>query len=368
MPPLSVMIKPVSAKCNMDCRYCFYNDLSARRKIPDRGTMSLKTLKKIFTEAFEYAKSDPVYMVFQGGEPLLAGKDFFRQAIVWSRELNKYGTPIYLNVQTNGTLIDEEWARIFRYGGVLVGLSVDGGETLNAMRVFKSGEESFSSVMRAVKILKEGGVEFNALCVVTKPVADNIREAYRFLRDNVSGFIQFIPVLKPLRYDASGRVDRAPDYSAEGYELSADDYYRYLEGAFDEYLKDILTGHYTSVRYFDNLACLSRNGRAEQCGMNRRCERQFVIEADGTVYPCDFFCTDGYETGNIEKDGFYALQASPAAARFLKEGASVREECAACSYLSLCGGGCRREAMDVDKCEATKKFLKKALRHLVRIR
>ena len=150
--------------------------------------------------------------------------------------------------------------------------------------------------------------------------------------------------------------------------MSADDYYAYLSGAFDEYLKDILTGEYTSVRNFDNLVRLSRGYRAEMCGMNGHCERQFVIEADGTAYPCDFFCLDAYETGNINECGFSALESSPTAVRFLKEGSVLREECAACAYYKLCGGGCRREALDIDKCEATKKFLRNALRHLVRIR
>ena len=199
-------------------------------------------------------------------------------------------------------------------------------------------------------------------------------ETYRFLRNNVSRFIQFVPVLKRARISADGMVSRERDFSAETdacgreYSLSADDYYAYLSGAFDEYLKDILTGKYTSVRNFDNLVRLSRGYRAEMCGMNGHCERQFVIEADGTAYPCDFFCLDAYETGNINECGFSALESSPAAVRFLKEGSVLREECAACAYYKLCGGGCRREALDIDKCEATKKFLRNALRHLVRIR
>lgn len=374
MSAISVMIKPASGACNMDCGYCFYRDEASKRLKPDRGLMSLSTLKKIFSEAFEYAKKDPVYIVFQGGEPLLAGKDFFRQAIIWASELNKYGAPVYLNVQTNGTLIDDEWAKIFRHGNILVGLSIDGSEALNAMRVYADGGESFSDVMDAVNILNENGVEFNALCVVTKNVARNIRETYRFLRNNVSRFIQFVPVLKRARISADGMVSRERDFSAETdacgreYSLSADDYYAYLSGAFDEYLKDILTGKYTSVRIFDNLVRLSRGYRAEMCGMNGHCERQFVIEADGTAYPCDFFCLDAYETGNINECGFSALESSPAAVRFLKEGSVLREECAACAYYKLCGGGCRREALDIDKCEATKKFLRNALRHLVRIR
>lgn len=374
MSAISVMIKPASSACNMNCGYCFYRDEAAKRRKADLGLMDLSTLKKIFTEAFEYAVKDPVYIVFQGGEPLLAGKDFFRQAIVWASELNKYGAPVYLNVQTNGTLIDDEWAKIFRHGNVLVGLSIDGPRALNAMRVYTDGGESFDDVADAVRILNEYGVEFNALCVVTKDVARHIREAYRFLRDNVSRFIQFVPVLKRARVSPDGTLSNEKDFSAEAdasgreYSLDSEDYYAYLSGAFDEYLKDILTGKYTSVRNFDNLVRLSRGYRAEMCGMNGHCERQFVIEADGSVYPCDFFCLDAYETGNINECGFSALQASPAAVRFLKEGSVPREECASCAYNKLCGGGCRREALDVDKCEATKKFLRNALRHLVRIR
>ena len=373
MPPISVMIKPASSKCNMACKYCFYEKLAASRHEPDKGMMSESTLKRVLSSAFDYAGSDAAYIVFQGGEPMLAGKEFYRKTLELIPELNKQGARIYLNIQTNGTLIDDEWARIFRSGNILVGLSVDGDELLNGMRVYRNGGETFPCVMNAADILKRNGVEFNAVSVVTREVARNIREAYRFLKTHVSKYIQFIPVLKSTVTDERGVIDLTPRYGepvgedAE-YALGADDYYAYLTGAFDEYLKDILTGDYTSVRYFDNLVRLSRMLPAELCGMNGGCERQFVVEADGTVYPCDFFCTDAYALGDIRKTSFDVLARSERAARFLEEGSAVREECKSCQYYKLCGGGCKREAADIDKCAATKKFLRENLRHLVRIR
>ena len=370
---LSVMIKPASSICNMRCKYCFYHSLADSREVFSYGLMNENTAKNVIEKAIDFCDGGSVCFAFQGGEPLFAGKEYFEFFVKHADGYSQGKCKLYYTLQTNGTLIDDEWARIFRSGTILVGLSVDGDELLNGMRVYRNGGETFPCVMNAADILKRNGVEFNAVSVVTREVARNIREAYRFLKTHVSKYIQFIPVLKSTVTDERGVIDLTPRYGEPGgedadYALGADDYYAYLTGAFDEYLKDILTGDYTSVRYFDNLVRLSRMLPAELCGMNGGCERQFVIEADGTVYPCDFFCTDAYALGNINTTSCDVLARSERAARFLEEGSAVREECKSCQYYKLCGGGCKREAADIDKCAATKKFLRENLRHLVRIR
>ena len=132
-------------------------------------------------------------------------------------------------------------------------------------------------------------------------------------------------------------------------------------------MKDMIDGRYTSIRQFDNFVQLASFRRAEQCGMNGGCSQQFVVEGDGAVYPCDFYCLDEYLAGNINRMSFRELAESPAAVRFLEEGSALPEKCGSCKYLRMCNGGCKRERIDVDRCEAYAGFFDYALPHMKRM-
>ena len=140
---ISIMLKPASSNCNLRCKYCFYNDLSSHREMPSHGMMSEKTLRSTLKKAFDFAGHDRVMLSFQGGEPLLAGKEFFLKLHDIIRELNVNRVPVSIGVQTNGTLIDDEWCRIFKRGGYLVGLSLDGDEVAHSLRIDANGNPTF---------------------------------------------------------------------------------------------------------------------------------------------------------------------------------------------------------------------------------
>ena len=375
MPPVSLMIKPASSNCNLRCKYCFYHDLASCREMPSHGMMTLDTLEDILKKAFEFADGSMVMISFQGGEPLLAGKDFFRGFAAMLPRLNTKRSAVHVGVQTNGTLIDEEWCDIFLKNRYLVGLSLDGDAVTNVLRIDAKGEDTFDRVYSAAKMLQAKKVDFNILTVITKPVVDNISRVYSFFRKNKFKHLQFIPCLKPLGIPKADTPesfyengDEAENMmNAEDFHINADDYEIFLKKAFSLYTRDYIDGRYTSIRLFDNFVRLAHSQRAEQCGMNGHCTHQYVIEADGEVYPCDFYCTDEYSLGNILDTDFAKLERSPKAIKFIEESLGIEEKCKECNYYRLCKNGCKRERIDLDKCTAYKNFFPYALPHLKRM-
>lgn len=369
------MIKPASSNCNLRCKYCFYHDLASCREMPSHGMMTLHTLEDILKKAFEFADGSMVMISFQGGEPLLAGKDFFRGFAAMLPRLNLKRSAVHVGVQTNGTLIDEEWCDIFLKNRYLVGLSLDGDAVTNVLRIDAKGEDTFDRVYSAAKMLQAKKVDFNILTVITKPVVDNISRVYSFFRKNKFKHLQFIPCLKPLGMPKADTPesfyengDEAENMmNAEDFHINADDYEIFLKKAFSLYTRDYIDGRYTSIRLFDNFVRLAHSQRAEQCGMNGHCTHQYVIEADGEVYPCDFYCTDEYSLGNILDTDFAKLERSPKAIKFIEESLGIEEKCKECNYYRLCKNGCKRERIDLDKCTAYKNFFPYALPHLKRM-
>lgn len=358
MPPISVMLKPASSRCNLRCRYCFYHSLAGQRESFSHGMMSRLTAEAVIGKAFDYSRGADVHFTFQGGEPLLAGLDFFKDFVKRAGEYNRYRSRLFFSLQTNGTLIDAAWCRYFREHSFLVGLSLDGDADLhNLYRRDAHGAGTFEPVMRAARLMRRHGVEFNILTVVTAPAARRILEVYRFFKKSGFSYLQFIPYLPPL--GAAG-----PDEQALTNEL----YATYLVELFKAYYADYMRGSYVSIRQFDNYAQLAQGKPAEQCGMNGHCSLQFVIEGDGAVYPCDFYCLDEYALGNIHEQSFRELGAL-GMARFVAGSLAVPPECRSCSFYTLCRRGCRRyRAGESDYCTAYREFFAYAAPYLKNMR
>ena len=350
---LSVMLKPASGSCNLRCTYCFYHSLSGMRESYFKGMMSYELLDDIISKALAFTGEDRLYLSFQGGEPLVRGKEFFEHV---GRALQGKKNA-HLVIQTNGTLIDDEWCDIFKKYGFLIGLSLDGTREGNACRIKADGSPAFDDIMRGVGLLKSRGIPFNILTVLTKNVVNGIADVYAFYRAQGFKFLQFIPCLKPL----DGQPYDEASYPSElEYEI-------FLKKLFSCYLADIKAGRYTSIRQFDNFVRLAHGEVAEQCGMNGYCSHQFVIEADGTVYPCDFYCLDEYAMGNIADSDFEKLSRHPIAVEFIKESLKSDAECKKCEYRRMCSGGCKRERIDVAKCKAYKRFFDYAMPDLINL-
>lgn len=340
------MVKPASSLCNLRCKYCFYHDVAAKRQAYGFGIMDGRTSRILVQKALEYADGHNVYFVFQGGEPCLAGLDFFKDFVAAAEELNTGGSNIFCSLQTNGTLIDENWCQFLKEKNFLVGLSLDGNMEGNRYRTDDKGENSFPRAVRAADLMTENGVEFNVLSVVTGYLADHIGEQYDFLVSKGYRYLQFIPCLRPFGDNSDDPVYLTPGQYAD-----------FLVTAFKRYVRDYIKGNYVSVRGFDNWVNMAGGRAPEQCGYCGHCSRQFVVEANGNVYPCDFYCLDEYRLGNINFMSFESMAKSQRAQQFLRESLYIPEKCRHCNFYGLCrAGGCRRQRESDDYCEAYKTF------------
>ena len=329
MPPVNLLIKPASSLCNLRCKYCFYADVSESRQRSSLGMMSLETLEQIVRRAFEYADGFAGF-AFQGGEPTLAGLDFFRSLLTFQEKYNAKKLPVHNSIQTNGMLINEDWAKFFSDHHFLVGLSLDGTrESHDALRQDAAGHGTFDRVIRAAETLSRYRVDFNILCVVNNFVARHPRRVYEQLKSY--GFLQFIPCLDGFEAEKNA------------FSLTPARYTDFLRQTFDLYYRDFMSGHYVSVRNYDNYIHMLMGHPPENCAMNGQCSCYCVVEGDGSVYPCDFYVLDDWKLGHVADNTLSEMIASKRAAEFIAASQYVSEKCRSCRYYPICRGGCRRE-------------------------
>lgn len=343
----------------MRCSYCFYNDVIQSRSIPSRGIMSIDTLSIILKKSLKEA-TQFVSFVFQGGEPMLAGLNFFKEFIALQKKFNINSIQVFNSIQTNGILIDEEWARFLADNHFLVGLSIDGCKDVhNALRLDANGKGTHKKCMRAATILEEAGAEFNILSVLTKNFALYPDKAYEFYKKNNMHYIQLIPCL-----------DRLNEiHGSNPYSLNSKLFGSFLCRFFDLWYADFINGDYYSVRMFDNYIRMLMGEEPESCGMIGYCQSYPVIEADGDVYPCDFYVLDNWKMGNIHTDSFADMLNNKVSKNFIKSSYAVCEKCSGCSYFPICRNGCRRDREQVSQsslglnyyCDGYKKFFDYAL-------
>jgi len=329
---INVLIKPSSGHCNLRCRYCFYHSPDVSDPTHEKGFMSQDTAVSLIRRAFEYAL-EGVAFAFQGGEPTLAGLDFFRFFVQKTKDLNEKGLRTDFSIQTNGIAIDEDWAKFLSDNNFLVGLSIDGPSRVhNKNRVFASDESSLRKVMETKRLFDDYGVEYNALCVVTADTAKYPEQVHEFFKKKGIGYVQYIPCLDPVD-EAHGNYE---------FSLMPKDYEIFLKKTFDIWHRDVMEGNITVVRTFDNWIAMLFGYPPESCGMSGKCACQFVIEADGGVYPCDFYVTDETYIGNVHDDSFEKIINSRKTAEFLAKGDEINEKCKTCRWYFICRDGCRR--------------------------
>ena len=365
MPPINVLIKPASSNCNLCCGYCFYHDEAENRSIRSFGMMQRQTIEAIIKKALEYATGNCTF-VFQGGEPTLAGLDFFRTVIELQKKHNTKALIINNALQTNGILINDEWASFLAQNKLLVGVSLDGHQSLHDLyRKDKQGRGSFEQVMEGIAALKRNRVEFNVLTVVTAQTAKNVKEVYAFFMKNGLNYQQYIPCLDPIG-EKRGRYRHS---------LTPELYSRFLKNLFDVWYKDREQGKFVYNRYFENLAGIILGYRPESCDMNGVCSVQYAIEGDGSVYPCDFYMLDNYCIGNINTDSMEEIDQNRIKSGFIQQSAYLPEQCRNCQWLQLCRGGCRRNRIETESsdsglnyfCRAYKEFFPYAIKRLLKL-
>ena len=335
MKAVTFLVKPASGLCNMRCRYCFYHDISEIREVKSMGIMSESTAEALIRKAFDAV--DPggfVQFTFQGGEPTMAGLDFFRSFLKLEAAYRKKGVTVGHAIQTNGLCIDEAWAAFLKQNGFLVGISIDGNQAIHdTFRVDASRCGTWNRVVEALAALDKHGVETNILCVVSGAVAKNPQKVYASLRKLGNHPMQFIPCLDPLEAQRG----------EEAYSLKPEAYGKFLRSLFDCWYRDWKCGNYVSIRTFDDYLRILMGMPPSTCAASGACGSYLVVEGDGSLYPCDFYVLDEWKIGRIHEMTIPEAFAAPAAIRFLREGALRPEPCRSCRCYPICRGGCKRD-------------------------
>ena len=333
MPALSLLIKPASGNCNMRCRYCFYADELDNREIRSYGKMSMDTMHTIVDKAMEYGDYECT-IAFQGGEPTLAGLDFYRDLVAYvTAHENPKKLKIHYALQTNGYLINEEWAAFLGENHFLVGVSLDGlKEIHDRYRLDAAGKGTYQRGISAIRLLEKHQVEYNILTVVTAATARNGQKIYNYFKKNHFGYQQYIECLDPI-----GEEPGQHEYS-----LTPEKYGEFLKSMFDAWYLDMRSGTYVYNRYFENLMMIMAGQQPESCNMRGVCGKQWVFEADGSVYPCDFYALDQWRLGNIQENSFEEMDEKRDELGFIQWSMRQQEDCQKCRWFGLCRNGCRR--------------------------
>ena len=359
MKAVTFLIKPASGLCNLRCRYCFYHDLSKNRSEGHSGIMTAETAEALIRAAFaEAGEQGFVQFTFQGGEPTLAGLDFYRTFLALEEKYRPRGLQTGHAIQTNGIVLDQEWVTFLKENRFLVGLSIDGNQSIHDLhRVDAQGRGTWHTVRTALSLLDEAGVETNLLCVVTAAAAKHPQKLYTFLRDLGGHPLQFIPCLDPME-QLRGK---------ESYSLTPEVYGRFLCSLFDLWYRDWKSGRYLSIRLFDDYLRLLLGMTPGSCASSGRCGSYLVAESDGSLYPCDFYVLDPWKLGNIRDMTVSEALSCDLSKAFHAERLPCPENCKSCSWLPICRTGCKRDWTPQREnyyCPAFRKFFPYALPRL----
>lgn len=333
MPPIHAMIKPASSQCNMKCTYCFYRDESERRAVSSFGVMEQSTLALIIQKVLVSAEGRCTFS-FQGGEPTLAGLKFFQQVVQLQRKFNVKQLEIHNALQTNGYTLDDNWCAFLAENHFLVGVSLDGYESIhNSYRRTVSGRDTFATILQNIHRLEQYGVDFNILTVLSPQIARNIKKVFHYYLENGLVYQQYIPLITPFSSE-----DAPPPYR-----LTPLLYASAMKNLFDAWYRATVRGQRVFIRYFSNLLDRIAGRQPESCDLAGTCSyQQFVFEADGSAYPCDFYVLDDYRLGNIREDSIPSLNRRKTQMAFVEKSQILPQACRRCEWFSLCRGGCQR--------------------------
>lgn len=343
------MCKPAGPTCNLQCRYCFYTEKDVLFEEDAAPRMSDEVLETYIRKYIESAPGGEINFAWQGGEPTLMGLDFFQKVVQLQ---NKYGKNrrISNSFQTNGILIDDEWASFFADNNFLIGLSIDGPrEVHDAYRVGAGGEPTFDRVMSAMERLQKHGAEYNVLASVTPESAARPLEIYNFFKDTDTQFVQFIPIVERVPDEHSREIGLElaeprpgdPDDPREvtSWSVSGEEYGHFLISIFDEWVQKDVGQFY--VQLFDVALAAWMGQEPPLCNFAKKCGNAMVIEHTGDIYSCDHFVYPDHHLGNIMTDSLDDMVSHPRVRElgdFKWEG--LPGQCRECEVLFACHGGC----------------------------
>lgn len=337
-PRIHVLSKPTGAICNLDCSYCFF--LDKEELYPgSKFRMTDELLETYIRQLIESHKTREVTVAWQGGEPTLMGVDFFRKAIAYQEQYRKPGTIFENTLQTNGTLLDDEWCEFFKENNYLIGLSLDGPRELHdANRVDKKGGPTFDRVMRGLRLLQKHGVEYNILTTVNRVNAAHPLEVYRFLRDEVkTTWIQFIPVIERINEDGRTLYQQGTTVSENS--VLPEQFGNFLITIFDEWVRKDVGKIF--VQTFEAAVRSWLNMPTGMCFFSPTCGSGVALEHNGDLYSCDHFVEPDYLLGNIAENSMAELVGSDRQFKFGQDKLNTLPKyCLDCEVRFACHGEC----------------------------
>ncbi len=342
--PLYVMTKPVGAVCNLACKYCYYLEKGNLYKDESKHVMSEELLEKFIKEYIQSQTTAEVMFTWHGGETLMRPLSFYKKAVELQR---KYagGRSIDNCIQTNGTLITDEWCQFFKENNFLVGVSIDGPQEFHdEYRKNKAGQPSFIKVMKGINLLNKYGVEWNAMAVVNDYNADYPLEFYKFFRDELKcRYIQFTPVVERITTSRQDGLKLSSltnqEESVTDFSVSAEQWGNFLCTIFDEWVKNDVGEYF--IQIFDSTLANWVGQQPGVCSLAKYCGHAGVMEFNGDVYSCDHFVFPEYKLGNIYSKTLVEMMYSEKQKEFgYMKHDSLPSQCKSCEYEFACHGEC----------------------------
>jgi uncharacterized protein len=337
-PSFHVMTKPRGAICNLDCDYCYFLSKEMLYK-GSRFRMALDLLEEYTRQYIAAQRVSQVTFTWQGGEPTLMGLPFFKKALELQQKYRRPGMLIQNSIQTNGTLLNAEWAAFFKEKEFLVGLSLDGPRELHdTYRHDKGGHGTFDKVMKAVDLLKTHGVEFNILTTINAANVEHPLEVYRFLRDEVgTDFVQFIPIVERQNKTGFQEGTQVTERSITG-----EEYGRFMIAVFDEWVRQDVGKVF--VQLFDTALNSWLGLPSGLCVFDETCGTGLAMEHNGDIYSCDHFVEPKHKLGNLRKLPMLEMIGSEQQRQFgLAKRETLPRYCRECPVRFACNGGCPKD-------------------------
>lgn len=333
-PLNSLLVKPAGPDCNMECTYCFYREKESLFPEHKLHRMSLEILEEMVRQMMMQGGTE-VSFTWQGGEPTLMGLSFYRKAVEFQKRYGN-GQVVGNALQTNGLLIEEQWAKFFKEYNFLIGLSLDGPQHVHdRYRFLSGGRGSWKRVVDTAKLLLDAGVAVNALTVLNDYSVQFPEEIYNFHKELGLTYMQFIPCL-----------EKHPAHREQiaAYSISGQQYGNFLKKIFDLWMADFVNDLPTTyIRFFDSLFYRYVNLTPPDCWMQSSCGVYLVVEHNGDVYSCDFFVEPRWKLGNLMDSKLIDLLNSPRQWKFAALKSNVPEKCRSCKWLNYCWGGCTKD-------------------------
>ncbi|MBG0786694.1 MAG: SPASM domain-containing protein [Anaerolineaceae bacterium] len=330
-------IVKISGVCNLSCKYCYY--------LTRRPNEYNNIIKSDLLESFLWQTanlSDDVQIIWHGGEPLLAGIDFFTHVLEIQEMISRRKQTVFHNkIQTNATLINEQWINIFLRGNFGIGISLDGSKIINDVyRKTNQGKGSFDLVMNGIEKLKDHQIHFSILSVVSKANLGKENEIFDFYREQNFDRFDFLPCVE---IDQRKNVCEYCDYS-----LQAGDYSSFMIQMFDRWFT--LDNPSISIRFFEEVLFALLGNSAGLCHLSGTCGNYITMNFDGSIFPCDnFIGVDELSFGNIQQDALSKIIFGPKRNKFISSIGKIRKECEGCEFWNICKGGCSYYSYFINK-------------------